>query len=163
MINAIVAGAAGRMGQRIVDMIHQNPETALAGAFELPGHSSVGKDAGLVAGVGDLGVTAGVVSAIGAVSNPTLGFFDPETKTYIKESFHGSYEVASLNGTAGIFEGKPILHVHVVLADREHKTVAGHLFSATVSVTLEAHVSPLPGVLERKRDDTTSLNLLHLP
>ena len=56
MINTIVAGAAGRMGQRIIHMIYQNAETALAGAFELPGHPSIGKDAGLEAGVGDLGV-----------------------------------------------------------------------------------------------------------
>ena len=62
MINVIVAGAAGRMGQRIIHMIHQNPETELTGAFEISGHSSIGKDAGLVAGVGELGI--GIESSI---------------------------------------------------------------------------------------------------
>ena len=56
MANVMVAGAAGRMGQRIIHMIHQNPETTLTGAFERPDHPSVGQDAGLVAGIGDLGV-----------------------------------------------------------------------------------------------------------
>jgi len=56
MLDAIVAGAAGRMGQRIINMISQNQEVTLAGAFERPDHSSVGDDAGLVAGVGELGV-----------------------------------------------------------------------------------------------------------
>jgi len=55
-MNVMVAGAAGRMGQRIIHMIHQNPETTLTGAFERPDHPSVGRDAGLAAGVGELGV-----------------------------------------------------------------------------------------------------------
>jgi 4-hydroxy-tetrahydrodipicolinate reductase len=50
----IVAGAAGRMGKRIIRMIHQNEETELAGAFERPEHPSVNKDAGIEAGVGEL-------------------------------------------------------------------------------------------------------------
>ena len=56
MTNVIVAGAAGRMGQRIIHMVYQNPETTLTGAFEHPEHPSVGQDAGVVAGVGELGV-----------------------------------------------------------------------------------------------------------
>ncbi len=55
-LKIIVAGAAGRMGKRIIQMIHQNEETALAGAFERPDHPSVDKDAGLEAGVGQLGI-----------------------------------------------------------------------------------------------------------
>ena len=56
MTRITVAGAAGRMGGRIIDMIHQNPETELAGAFEHPDHKSVGEDAGSVAGMGEVGV-----------------------------------------------------------------------------------------------------------
>ncbi len=56
MINAIVAGAAGRMGRRIVDMICRNPGTTLAGAFERSGHPDLHEDAGVLAGVGELGI-----------------------------------------------------------------------------------------------------------
>lgn len=56
MINAIVAGAAGRMGQRIIHMITQNDGIALAGAFERPEHAAIDEDAGLMAGLGTLGV-----------------------------------------------------------------------------------------------------------
>jgi 4-hydroxy-tetrahydrodipicolinate reductase len=42
MIKAIVAGAAGRMGKRIIHMINQDEGIKLAGAFERPGHPSVG-------------------------------------------------------------------------------------------------------------------------
>ncbi|MBN1850419.1 MAG: 4-hydroxy-tetrahydrodipicolinate reductase [Deltaproteobacteria bacterium] len=53
---AIVAGAAGRMGQKIIQMIQQSDGVTLGGAFEHPNHSAVGRDAGVVAGVGELGI-----------------------------------------------------------------------------------------------------------
>jgi 4-hydroxy-tetrahydrodipicolinate reductase len=52
----IVAGAAGRMGGRIISMIQENPDASLGGAFERPDHQAVGRDAGEVAGVGAVGV-----------------------------------------------------------------------------------------------------------
>ncbi|MCP4667135.1 MAG: 4-hydroxy-tetrahydrodipicolinate reductase [Deltaproteobacteria bacterium] len=56
MIKAMVAGAAGRMGKRIIHMIHQDEGMTLAGAFERPGHPIVGADAGQTAGLEPLGV-----------------------------------------------------------------------------------------------------------
>jgi 4-hydroxy-tetrahydrodipicolinate reductase len=56
MLETIVAGAAGRMGQRIINMISQHPEVTLTAAFERPDHPRVNEDAGLVAGAGELGV-----------------------------------------------------------------------------------------------------------
>ena len=56
MIKAIVAGAAGRMGKRIIHMIEKNPEISLGGAFEQLDHSSVNEDAGRVAGIDELGI-----------------------------------------------------------------------------------------------------------
>ncbi len=52
MVKAIVAGAAGRMGGRIINMIHQTEGISLAAAFEHPENPAVGKDAGVVAGLG---------------------------------------------------------------------------------------------------------------
>jgi 4-hydroxy-tetrahydrodipicolinate reductase len=56
MIKVIVAGASGRMGKRIIQMVHQDPEIDLAGAFEKPNHPHVGKDVGQEAGLGELGI-----------------------------------------------------------------------------------------------------------
>lgn len=56
MVKAVVAGAAGRMGKRIIHMIQEHPEMVLAGAFEHSDHPDVGKDAGLVAGNQEAGV-----------------------------------------------------------------------------------------------------------
>ncbi len=56
MINVIVAGAAGRMGIRIINIINETEGVTLAGAFEHPDNKLVGQDAGLVAGIGANGV-----------------------------------------------------------------------------------------------------------
>ncbi len=49
MVNVIIAGAAGRMGQRVAYMVEQHPELQFTGAFEAPGHPDIGRDAGLIA------------------------------------------------------------------------------------------------------------------
>lgn len=56
MIRAIVAGAAGRMGSRIVKTISETEGITLGAAFERPESPAVGKDAGCVAGIAELGV-----------------------------------------------------------------------------------------------------------
>lgn len=55
----IVCGAAGRMGRTLVSLIVQNPATTLVGAVEAANHPALGKDAGEIAGVGQLGVAIG--------------------------------------------------------------------------------------------------------
>lgn len=112
--------------------------------------------------VGESGVEAGLLSGIGAVRDATLGYFDPQAREYVTETFEESMEVASLAGNVGRLEGKPILHVHATLAGRDHTTRAGHLFSAVVSATLEVFITALPGEIKRARDEDTGLNLMDL-
>lgn len=57
MINVIVAGAAGRMGQRIGYMVSQHPELNYAAAFEASGSPAIGRDPGEMGGWGSAGVT----------------------------------------------------------------------------------------------------------
>lgn len=57
MVNVIVAGAAGRMGQRIGYMVSQHPELNYAAAFEAPGSPAIGRDPGEMGGWGSTGVT----------------------------------------------------------------------------------------------------------
>lgn len=56
MTDVVVAGAAGRMGTRIVACLRDDTELRVAAAVEAPGHPSLGADAGEVAGVGRLNV-----------------------------------------------------------------------------------------------------------
>jgi 4-hydroxy-tetrahydrodipicolinate reductase len=51
-----VMGAAGRMGRELARAIHQMDGCVLAGATEVPGSEALGQDAGVLAGIGPLGV-----------------------------------------------------------------------------------------------------------
>ena len=51
-----INGAAGRMGQRLVHLCHEDHELALAAALESPGSPQLGRDIGEVCGIGRLGV-----------------------------------------------------------------------------------------------------------
>lgn len=52
-----VVGAAGRMGRMIIEQIAADPEAQLSAAVEASGSPALGEDAGILAGVGELGVS----------------------------------------------------------------------------------------------------------
>jgi 4-hydroxy-tetrahydrodipicolinate reductase len=51
-----VTGAAGRMGRELIRVVHGSEACLLAGAIEQTGSLALGQDAGLLAGLGKLGV-----------------------------------------------------------------------------------------------------------
>ncbi|RFC69222.1 MULTISPECIES: 4-hydroxy-tetrahydrodipicolinate reductase [Mesorhizobium] len=55
-MNLVVVGAAGRMGQTLIRTIAATPGVKLAGAVERKGAAQLGRDAGELAGVGNLGI-----------------------------------------------------------------------------------------------------------
>jgi len=109
-----------------------------------------------------LNIKAGLITGIGAVNNPTLGYFDINQKKYIEKTLTGNFEVLSLNGNIAQKEEKPFCHIHVILGDNEMKTFGGHLIEMEVTVTLELIVIPLKENLRRTPDETTSLWLWNL-
>jgi len=56
MIKVVVAGAAGRMGCRLVALVRDSTALTLAGALEGSGHHAIGDDAGETSGTGRAGV-----------------------------------------------------------------------------------------------------------
>ncbi|MDD5458661.1 MAG: 4-hydroxy-tetrahydrodipicolinate reductase [Phycisphaerae bacterium] len=52
----LICGAAGRMGRRIVALAAESKNFDIIGATEQAGHPDLGRDAGLLAGIGELGV-----------------------------------------------------------------------------------------------------------
>lgn len=52
----VVAGAAGRMGRMLVQTITETEGACVTGALEYAGSPALGQDAGVLAGVGELGV-----------------------------------------------------------------------------------------------------------
>lgn len=79
MIKAIVAGAAGRMGGRIIHMIQNSQDVTLAAAFEHPDHPGVNQEAGQIVGLGELGVKiAGSLKEVVDHGEVLIDFTTPE-------------------------------------------------------------------------------------
>src|SRR5262245_6336312 len=55
-IKIAVMGASGRMGRELIRAVHANEACMLIGAAEREGSLALGQDAGLLAGLGKLGV-----------------------------------------------------------------------------------------------------------
>ena len=105
------------------------------------------------------GITAAAFTAIGALKRAKLGFYDQEKREYQEITVESPREMASCIGNISIKNGKPFVHVHAVLADKDGNTKAGHLFEGVVFAA-EVHLRELKGAkLERKYDGTTTLSL----
>ena len=105
-------------------------------------------------------ITAAQVSAIGALSDAELLYFDWETKAYQKIPVNEQVEVASLPGDVAEADGKPALHLHIVIGRRDGSAMAGHLGKAHVRPTLEVIVTESPAHLRKRHDPESGLALI---
>lgn len=107
MIKVIVAGAAGRMGQRIIHNINQARDLTLTAAFEHPGNPKVGQDIGQVAGLSETGIEiSGALEEVIDQGDVIIDFTAPEaTLKNIEQA--ASQGLSMVIGTTGI-TGKDI-------------------------------------------------------
>lgn len=79
MIRIAITGAAGRMGRTLIGLLRERPALTLAAAFERPGASCIGADAGVLAGGEPLGVAvAGDAHGAGAAFDVLVDFSHPD-------------------------------------------------------------------------------------
>ena len=105
-------------------------------------------------------LVTGHLTGIGAISHAVIGYFDPETKAYLRHPEHGQAEVLSLTGNLALDNDEPFFHIHVALGLRDGSARGGHLFEATVRPTVELVLTTYPKAVRRKIDPETGLPLL---
>lgn len=88
----------------------------------------------------------GFFSGIGAVKDPTIGYYNTENEEYQFKEMEGEYEVVSLLGNISQNEGERIVHAHIALGNNNYRLYGGHLKSAQVAVILETLLIPSPKV-----------------
>ena len=105
-------------------------------------------------------VTSAHFTAIGAVSGATLGWFDSQRKTYKKIAINGQHEVIGMSGDIALYQGNPVVHMHMVVGSSDGTTRAGHVLAAYVSPTLEVMVTVDPITMQKRFDPATDLTLI---
>ena len=107
-------------------------------------------------------IGSGMVTGIGAVRDPTLGYFNLESGEYQRRRFEGIFELLKLSGNFARLDSKIFLHCHATISDADFKVFGGHLFEAEIGVTGEFYIYPGEMVVDRGPDEATGLNLIKL-
>jgi predicted DNA-binding protein with PD1-like motif len=105
-------------------------------------------------------VTSAHFTAIGALNGATLGWFDPQRKMYKKIPINGQHEVIGMSGDIALYQGKPVVHTHMVVGNPDGTTHGGHVLAAYVSPTLEVMVTEDPVTMQKRFDPATDLTLI---
>ncbi len=83
-IRIVIHGAAGRMGRRLVALAAADPQLTVVAALEAAGHPLIGRDAGVAAGVGSLGIA--IASDLTAAADVIIDFSVPAAAEAIVEA-----------------------------------------------------------------------------
>jgi predicted DNA-binding protein with PD1-like motif len=105
-------------------------------------------------------LSAARIQAIGALSDVTFGYFDWESKEYLRVEVDEQVEVLSLLGDVAQGAHGPEVHAHVVVGKRDGSAHGGHLLQAHVRPTLEVVVTEAPTALRKRVDPVSGLALI---
>jgi 4-hydroxy-tetrahydrodipicolinate reductase len=97
-----VVGAGGRMGQMLIRQVARTDGATLAGVTEREGAVGVGQDAGVLAGLGPLGVSITTdTAALFAASDAVIDFTSPAV-TPLHATLAAQHQTALIVGTTGL-------------------------------------------------------------
>jgi uncharacterized protein len=116
---------------------------------------------GLLAFAEKYHVTSAHFTAIGGLSRATLAWFDPQRKMFKKIPIDGQVEVISMIGDIALYQGKPVVHTHMVVGTSDGTTRGGHVLAAYVSPTLEVMVTVDPIAMQKRFDPENGLTLIY--
>lgn len=102
----------------------------------------------------------GFFIGIGATEGATLAHYNVQNKKYSQKEIKKPLELTSLAGNVCFSEGKIIVHSHATFADKNLKTISGHLVRAEVSGACEILFFPFAKKIKKKYDNITGLKLM---
>ena len=105
-------------------------------------------------------INSASVSAIGAVSEAELGFYDLPNKKYINRIITEPMEIASLSGNIVKKDNNNIAHIHAMFSNKNMFSCGGHLIEAKVAATCEIYLTTFNEVIFREHSHSIGLNLI---
>lgn len=105
-------------------------------------------------------IKLGRISGLGATTHAVVSFYSQTTHTYDPLVFPGPMEILNIHGNVSMRDGKPFVHIHLILSDAEGKVFGGHLLPGTKLFACELFIDELEGdELVRENDERTGLHL----
>lgn len=119
----------------------------------------------VLSGISDFAAQHHILSArftaIGALKEVTLAWFDLNRKSYKLNVIHQQVELISLIGDIGLYDDNPVVHVHCSVGFSNGSTQGGHLVEAVTNPTVELFMTIFPTALQKELDKETDLKLIH--
>ena len=102
---------------------------------------------------------SGWINGIGAINNVEVGYYNLNSKGYMKKHFDSDFELTSLVGNISIKENNLFVHSHITFSDKYYKLWGGHLFDAQISAAGEFIIFPSHNSINRKMNNSVGLPL----
>ena len=118
--------------------------------------------ASLKQAAGEAGIRSGAITALGAVDDVQLAYWNLAAREYERRDFDGDYEIGALVGNFALLDGQPFAHVHAVIGGRDFVAMTGHVMRARCSATVEVFVHDYASPVERRFVPEIGLNLCRL-
>lgn len=116
--------------------------------------------ASVLKGVEGEGSTLLITTGLGMIHDFELGYFD--NGNYIKARFKEPFELLSMQGSVAS-EGEPRIHIHVTVADKEHKAFGGHLMRGKAWMSNEIGMIRISGhSSKREFNPEKKVGMLHI-
>lgn len=100
-----------------------------------------------------------IVAGLGMLHDFELGYFD--CGQYVRRRFPEPHELLSMQGSVAS-EGENRIHIHVSVADRNHRAFGGHFLAGRVWMSNEITLVKLAGARSRRElDPEKKVGILH--
>ncbi|MCK8818051.1 DNA-binding protein [Natroniella sulfidigena] len=105
-------------------------------------------------------ITTGKVTALGAVKEAVVSFYDQNKQKYGAKNLAQPLEIINLIGNISLKDGEPIIHAHIALGDEDGMLYGGHLEEGTIVFACEFIIEEYQGEpFRRGLDQETGLPL----
>jgi hypothetical protein len=102
-------------------------------------------------------LAAAQITGIGGIEDATVGYLYKGEKRHTPIPINQQCEVLSMLGDIALFQGKPVVHIHMVVGFPDGSAHGGHLLKAHVWPTMEVIVTKYPNAMHKKLDAETGM------
>ena len=95
-------------------------------------------------------ITLGHISGIGALKGASVGIFLSEESRYEAREFSGELEICYLSGNISLKDGRPFVHAHMVISDRQGRAWGGHVLPGCRIFVAEVVIFSLEGAKRQR-------------
>lgn len=118
-LRVVVMGAAGRMGRALISAIDQDPDATVHAAIEHEGSSALGADAGVLAGIGEIGVEVSDDALASVLQGEAVVDFTTPATTVAMSELTAQARIIHVIGTTGFAEE----HEEAIQAAASHAVI----------------------------------------